>query len=137
MPVTPTVRAWFLELKALADVSPWVLPARNARRAGSHVGSSTLAAAISRAFERGHLDIRRFTPHDTRSTAKGHMRNMGISREISEIALNHTLKGMEGIYDVRDEIPERRHALELWAAFIVACESGNAWAVVPFGRVAA
>lgn len=93
VPVTPTVRAWFLELKALADVSPWVLPARNARRAGSHVGSSTLAAAISRAFERGHLDIRRFTPHDTRSTAKGHMRNMGISREISEIALNHTLTG--------------------------------------------
>lgn len=47
------------------------------------------------------FDIRRFIPHDTRSTAKGHLRNLGFSREISEIALNHKLPGIEGIYDVR------------------------------------
>ncbi len=63
-----------------------------------------------------------YTP---RSTAKGHMRNMGVSREISEIALNHTLKGMEAIYDVREEIPERRAALQLWADFLVQCEKGH------------
>jgi hypothetical protein len=44
--------------------------------------------------------------------------------EMAEIALNHKLKGMEGIYDVREEIPERRVALERWAAFIIACEQG-------------
>ena len=49
------------------------------------------------------------------------MRNMGISREISEIALNHALRGMEAIYDVREEIPERREALEMWAAFLSEC----------------
>lgn len=49
--------------------------------------------------------------------------NMGVSREISEIALNHTLKGMEGIYDVREEIPERRRALKLWADYLVGCEN--------------
>ena len=98
---------------------------RRRRRHGGdiHVGSTTLWAAITRAFERGDIEIRRFTPHDTRSTAKGHMRNMGISREISEIALNHVLQGMEAIYDVREEIPERRIALERWANYIVGCES--------------
>jgi integrase len=134
VPITPTVAGWFRQLQELADGSDWVLPARRAVRGKSHVGRTTLWAAIPRAFNRGDLDIRHFTPHDTRSTAKGHMRNLGVSREISEIALNHTLKGMEGIYDVREEIPERRQALELWAAFLVACETGEPWNVVPLKR---
>lgn len=137
VPITPTVAGWFAQLQKLADGSEWVLPARRAVRANSHVGRTTLWAAITRAFNRGDLDIRHFTPHDTRSTAKGHMRNLGVSREISEIALNHTLKGMEGIYDVREEIPERRQALELWAAFLVACETGMPWNVVSIKRTAA
>ena len=137
VPLTPTVTGWFKALQQLAEDSPWVLPARNSRRTGDHVGRTTLSAAIERAFNRGAIEIRRFTPHDTRSTAKGHMRNMGVSREISEIALNHALKGMEAIYDVRDEIPERRQALELWAAFLAACEQGRPWNVVPIGRSAA
>lgn len=128
VPLVPLVVEWFRALQALAGDSEWVLPARterqNRRQTSPHIGNTTLWAAIKRAFGRGDLDIRRFTPHDTRSTAKGHMRNMGISREISEIALNHTLKGMEGVYDVRTEIPERRMALEKWAAFIAACEQG-------------
>jgi integrase len=131
VPITATVEKWFRELELLADGSPWVLPARDDRRAGKHIGRSTLSAALYRAFERGDLGTRKFTPHDTRSTAKGHMRNLGVSREISEIALNHTLKGMEGVYDVREEIPERRQALELWAAFLVACEQGQPWNVIP------
>lgn len=125
VPLTPTVMDWFRDLKDLAGDSDWVLPSRVERRrrrhgGDIHVGSTTLWAAITRAFERGDIEIRRFTPYDTRSTAKGHM---GISREISEIALNHVLQGMEAIYDVREEIPERRVALERWANFIVACES--------------
>ena len=128
VPLAPTVMDWFRELIALSGESVYVLPARRADRkkklGDTHVGRTTLWAAISRAFGRGDYDIQRFTPHDTRSTAKGHMRNMGVSREISEIALNHKLKGMDGIYDVREEIPERRHALALWADFLLACEAG-------------
>ena len=125
VPITPTVIGWFKELHELAEGSIWVVPSKDARRIGKHTSDSTLRSVISAAFDRGVLSTRRFTPHDTRSTAKGHMRNLGVSREISEIALNHTLKGMDGIYDVREEIPERREALEKWAAFIVACESGS------------
>ncbi|MFC3935740.1 hypothetical protein ACFOW3_14065, partial [Acidovorax facilis] len=77
-----------------------------------------------------------FTPHDTRSTAKSHMKAMGVSNEVSERALNHVLKGMEEIYDQYDYLPERQAALELWAAFLVACEQGLPWTVVPLRRVA-
>lgn len=140
VPLTPTVVTWFRRLHELSEGSAWVLPARTARRVrrlgATHVGKSTLWAAITRAFEHGRIDIRRFTPHDTRSTAKGHMRNMGIANEITELALNHKLKGMEAIYDVREEIPERRAALELWATFISACENGTPWNVAPLRRVA-
>ena len=133
IPITETVAAWFRQLQELADGDEWVLPARRAPNKGKHVGNTTLWTAIDSAFKRGAIDIRRFTPHDTRSTAKGHMRNLGVSREISEIALNHTLKGMEGIYDVREEIPERRQALELWASFLVACEIGKPFNFATFG----
>lgn len=132
VPPTPTVVGWLRQLQELAGTSEWVLPARQERRrrnqgGDTHVGKTTLWAAIQRAFERGNIDIRRFTPHDTRSTAKGHMRNLGVTNEVSELALNHKLKGMEGIYDVREDIPERRVALELWAAFLDSCASGTAW----------
>lgn len=140
VPITPTVAEWFKSLQCLSGDSPWVLPARTDRRrkrvGDTHVGKTTLWAAITRAFDRGDIDVRRFTPHDTRSTAKGHMRNMGIPNDITEIALNHALKGMEAVYDVREEIPERRQALEKWAAFIDACETGRPWNVQPIRRVA-
>lgn len=129
VPLTPIVVEWFRELVALSGESQWVLPARRddrRRKLGDvPVGRTTLWAAFNRAFLRGDIDIRRFTPHDTRSTAKGHLRNLGVSREISEIALNHALRGTEGVYDVRLEIPERRRALMLWSEFLVACEQGN------------
>ncbi|OWY36530.1 tyrosine-type recombinase/integrase [Herbaspirillum aquaticum] len=129
VPLVPVVVEWFRALIEWSGESEYLLPARQERRrrnlgGDTHVGPTTLWAAITRAFERGDISITRFTPHDTRSTAKGHMRNMGISNAISEIALNHKLRGMEGIYDVREEIPERREALSRWAEFLVACESG-------------
>lgn len=129
VPLAPLVIEWFQELIALSGDSVWLLPSRRADRIKKfgdvNICRSTLWAAFNRAFKRGDIDIRRFTPHDTRSTAKGHLRNIGVSREISEIALNHTLKGMEGIYDVRTEIPERRIAMAKWAEFLYACEHGT------------
>lgn len=138
VPLTPTVVKWFRQLRELSVGSAWVLPARTARRVrhhgDTHVGKTTLWAAVTRAFERGSVDVRRFTPHDTRSTAKGHMRNMGIANETTELALNHKPKGMEAVYDVREEIPERRAALELWAGFLSAREVGTPWNVAPLLR---
>ncbi|WP_448153165.1 tyrosine-type recombinase/integrase [Castellaniella caeni] len=130
VPIVPTVASWFQALINLSGEPIYLLPARQERRrrnqkGDTHDGSTTLWAAFRRAFDRREIPIRQFTPHDTRSTAKGHLRNMGVSREISEIALNHTLKGMEAIYDVREEIPERRQTLTMWAAFLVACEAGE------------
>jgi hypothetical protein len=56
---------------------------------------------------------------------------MSVSRKVSKTALNHVLRSMEAVHDVREEIPERRQALELWNGFLVACESGKPWDIVP------
>ncbi|WP_321896072.1 tyrosine-type recombinase/integrase [Paraburkholderia heleia] len=124
VPLPPLVVGWFRELIALSGDSPWLCPSRWSKNDG-HVNMHILRDAITEAFVSKGLEIRRFTPHDTRSTAKGHLRNLGFSREISEIALNHKLPGIEGVYDVREEIPERRRAMEAWAKFIGDCCDGT------------
>jgi integrase len=119
VPLTPPVIAWFHRLRELAGGSPFVLPARISRKLGQTITTRTLWAAITRAFDTGRLTVTKFTPHDMRSTAKGHMRNLGISEFDTERALSHAIKGVSGIYDVRDEIPEKRHALTVWANFLL------------------
>lgn len=125
VPLAPLVVEWTRELIGMAGDSEWLCPARSSLSKTGHVGRSVLQISIRMAFARSDFDVRRFTPHDTRSTAKGHLRNLGFSREISEIALNHKLPGIEGIYDVREEIPERRAAMEAWARFIEECCHGE------------
>jgi site-specific recombinase XerC len=125
VPLAPLVIEWLRELMALSGDSKWLCPARSTRNRKGYVHKDVVRAAVKRAFDVHGLDVRRFTPHDTRSTAKGHLRNLGFSRDISEIALNHKIPGVEGIYDVREEIPERRAALEAWAQFIEECCGGT------------
>lgn len=120
VPLTPPVAGWLRELRALAGGSPFVLPARVAHKEGEPITTRTLWAAITRAFDSGRLTVTKFTPHDTRSTAKGHMLNLGISDYDTERALSHAIKGVAGIYDVRAEIPEKRRALQRWADYLLS-----------------
>ena len=73
--------------------------------------------------------MRRFTPHDLRSTARSWLTSetIGANVIVAERCLNHTLGGLLAIYDQHDYLTERRAALERWTAFILACEAGNAW----------
>jgi integrase len=120
VPLAPPVIEWFKELKRYAGDSEYVLPARTAKAKEPTITARTLWAGIDRAFNTNRLTVTRFTPHDTRSTAKGHMLNMGIPDHVTELALSHALRGMQAIYDVRKEIPEKRDALNKWAAYLVS-----------------
>lgn len=119
VPLTPPVVDWFRQLLALSGASAYVLPARISRDRDMPVVTRTLWAAITRAFDTGRLTVTKFTPHDTRSTAKGHMLNLGISSDDTELALSHVVGGVRGIYDVREEKPEKRRALQVWADFLL------------------
>lgn len=123
VPLTPPVIQWFQELKTIAGDSPFVLPARDVRRQGQPITERTLWAAIMRGFTDKRLTVTRFSPHDFRSTAKSHMRNLDISEFDSERALNHVVGGVSGIYDVREELPEKRKALQVWADYLLTLSS--------------
>ncbi len=128
VPMAPIVVGWFKELRAFAQESRYVLPARRRSRAvrhggDAHVSKDTIREAIDFWIDQHGPKVRRFTPHDLRSTMKSHMRALGVPRDISEMCLNHRLTGVEGIYDQHTYYPERRQALSTWADFLRACET--------------
>ncbi|WP_295641713.1 site-specific integrase [uncultured Methylibium sp.] len=127
IPLAPGVVDWFKELRTLAGESAYVLPAHSRSRAARHGGDThlnkdTLREAIDHWLRTEEPAVRRFTPHDLRSTMKSHMRALGVPRDISEMCLNHKLSGVEGIYDRHTYFEERREALEKWAEFLERCD---------------
>lgn len=132
IPLPPAVVGWFRELKPFACGSRFVLPARQVRRTRNHGGEvhfeqRAMNAMLHKLCEKLGDKVRRFTPHDLRSTARSHLAALGVNILVAERCLNHSLGGLIAIYDQHDYMTERRAALELWTDFILACEAGRAW----------
>ena len=118
--------SWFKELKEYSCDSDYVLPTRRAGESKHpHILTLTINVALNKLCNKLE-GVRRFTPHDLRSTARSHLTELGVNLIVAERCLNHSLGGLVGIYDQHDYMTERRSALELWTEFIRACESGGA-----------
>ena len=123
IPLAPCVVEWFNTLIELSNNSIYVLPARIRSRSDRfngdvHLSKDAIREAIDYWIDNHKPGIRRFTPHDLRSTMKSHMRKLGVSRDISEMCLNHKLPGVEGIYDQHSYYEERRTALNIWGNYL-------------------
>jgi integrase len=124
IPLTTPVTAWLQELRQRSGKSEFVLPVRgdykNASTTGDRpINPNTIGAAVEFWLTEHKPKVRRFTPHDLRSTAKSQMRALGVPRDVTEMCLNHKLPGIEGIYDVHTYFEERKQALTVWADFLV------------------
>lgn len=138
VPLLPAVAGWFKELETLACGSSLVMPARQQRRINNHgkdihFEPRALNAMLHKLCDRQAAagnPVRRFTPHDLRSTARSWLTSatIGASVIVAERCLNHTLGGLLAVYDQHDYLTERRTVLERWTDFILACEAGIAWA---------
>lgn len=131
VPLAPAVVAWLSELMQIAGDSDYLLPARriSAKKRYPHISPDTLNVALGRLKH----DLEHFTVHDMRRTARTHMSALGIEARVAERALNHKLKGVEGIYDRHDFFTERKQALALWAGVIEAAERGKKVVAGRFG----
>lgn len=119
VPLPLIVVEWFKELQKLACGSKFILPARDGKQ--THIALLTIGVAVNKLCKK--LDgVRRFTPHDLRSTARSHLTELGIHLIVAERCLNHSLGGLIGIYDQHDYMTERRAALDLWCEQIKECE---------------
>ena len=50
---------------------------------------------------------------------------LGVDFHVAERCLNHSLGGVAAIYDRGDYLPQRREALEKWAAYLERLISGE------------
>jgi integrase len=131
VPLTPVALKCFETLKPLAQGSRFVFPARQLRRTRNHGGADihfnqrTINSMLTKLCVVLGDKVRRFTPHDLRSTARSHMAAFGVDVIVAERCLNHSLGGLLGVYDKHDYMTERRAALNTWGSFLIACESGQ------------
>lgn len=130
IPLSAAVVGWFKQLQELACGDSYVLPARQLRRGHGGKGyfeQRALNSMLHKLCNKLEGKVRRFTPHDLRSTARSHLAALGVSVPVAERCLNHSLGGLIGIYDQHDYMNERRAALELWSDYIVTAEAGREW----------
>ena len=64
--------------------------------------------------------------HDLRRTAATHMVRLGVPEAVVSRVLNHSLKGVTAkVYALHSYAPEKRHALEAWAAEVDRAVNGE------------
>lgn len=56
----------------------------------------------------------RWTPHDLRRTARTFFASLGVASNVAEAMLNHSLKGVEAIYNRYSYDEEKKAAWKLW-----------------------
>lgn len=62
--------------------------------------------------------VEHFTLHDLRLTFRTFLSKLGVSREVSEKCMNHSLKGVEKTYDCYGFFPERVKALKKLSEYV-------------------
>ncbi|MCZ6718348.1 MAG: tyrosine-type recombinase/integrase [Gammaproteobacteria bacterium] len=99
------------EAYALGGDSVYVFPDK--KNGTKSMNEGTLRQAVSRNL--AVFGIPQFTPHDLRRTASTMMRALIPGKGVDKV-LNHIPPKLERTYDRHDYMPEKRLALEKWAA---------------------
>jgi integrase len=131
IPLASQVIVWLEEAITFACGSEYLFPARRLIRMKNglprtnrfeHVSPDTLNVALKRLPLKG---VDHFTVHDMRRTARTHLGALGVDPFVAERALNHKLRGTQGIYDRHDYLSQRRQALHQWAEMLGAISRGE------------
>ena len=131
IPLPRQVILWLQETMLLACGSANLFPARRivTKKNGQphknrfeHVSPDTLNVALTRLPLKG---IEHFTVHDMRRTARTQLASLGVDPFVAERALNHKVRGRQGIYDRHDYFFEREQALTLWSELLGSISRGE------------
>ena len=131
IPLPRQVIVWLEEVILFACGNPYLFPARRLIRVKNgqprqnrfgHISPDTLNVALKRLPRK---DVEHFTVHDMRRTARTQLSALGVDPFVAERALNHKLRGTQGIYDRHDYFPQRRQALHQWAEMLGAISRGD------------
>lgn len=90
----------------------YVLPAQ------SSMTQPMNANALNKAVARVKWGMPAFTVHDLRRTAATILGEQGYDKDWIEAALNHTKKGIRGVYNRAQYAPQRKKMLEEWSQWL-------------------
>jgi len=116
IPLSQPAIVEFQRLMELAGDSDYVVPMKHRN---APIAARQLTRRIARCQGRFQkLGIDKFIAHDLRRTCRTFLSRLGIDQFIAERVLNHVRQGVEGVYDLYEFLPQKRHALEKWAAYL-------------------
>ena len=147
IPLPPASIPWLKELYTRACGSEYVFPSRRASKRRGYISDDTLNHALAKLFGKkvdshndpyddlmGNAGINHFTIHDLRRTCRSLLASLGVQGHVAERCLNHKLKGVEGIYNRHDYLPERKEALDKLAEVLVPLINHKSQHVNVFGE---
>ncbi|MDK2108349.1 tyrosine-type recombinase/integrase [Acinetobacter baumannii] len=103
----------FKDLKTIAGDEPYVFVGR---KSGTHISHNAFNTAQKSAL--ALTDIPDFTVHDLRRTASTHLNEQGFNSDAIEACLNHTMRGVRGIYNKAKYEKERIDMMQKWSDYI-------------------
>jgi integrase len=139
VPLPPLARALIAKVKrkpgaALLFTTTGTTPVSGWGRAKERLDAAMLIEARR---HRRNATIPPWRLHDLRRTAVTNLVELGIAPHVVELVVNHISghkAGVAGIYNKSELLPERRAALERWAAHIEGLVSGRRATVTPIQR---
>lgn len=103
----------YKELKVIAGNEPFVFVGR---KPGTHISHNAFNTAQKAAL--ALTDLPPFTVHDLRRTASTHLNEQGFNSDAIEACLNHTAKGVRGVYNKAKYEKERIEMMQKWSNYI-------------------
>ncbi|MDA3509600.1 tyrosine-type recombinase/integrase [Acinetobacter junii] len=103
----------FKELKTIAGDEPYVFVGR---KSATHISHNAFNTAQKSAL--ALTDMPDFTVHDLRRTASTHLNEQGFNSDAIEACLNHTMRGVRGIYNKAKYEKERIDMMQKWSDYI-------------------
>jgi integrase len=96
--------------------SPWVFPSKHNRFRdhSKNTGHTTSLRKSMLIFHR-EVDMPHWRIHDIRRSVRTLLAEIGTDENISELILNHSVKGLVGVYNRYNFLEEKRTALQKWA----------------------
>jgi integrase len=98
-----------LDEMATMRVGEYVFPGRDMH---GPIGAKTVQLACDAATDN------RASPHGFRATFRSWCGAQGVDRELAEVALAHTIQGVEGAYHRDVMLERRRPVMEAWSDFV-------------------
>ncbi|WP_129991026.1 MULTISPECIES: tyrosine-type recombinase/integrase [unclassified Rahnella] len=101
-------------LSSSPEGSPWLVPSPlDAQKPLSRGAVTQVIRRLLRA-ERG-LGIEAFTTRDLRRTARSKLSSLNVPNDVARKIMNHSLEGIDRVYDTHDYLPQMKQALEAFS----------------------